>query len=102
MATPESDYKDQLRRYLEERGIYYTNVQGGFGVAPGAPDMILCLNGHFVAFEGKTYKGKQVDDQIIHQAKIEASGGQYYIVKTLAQAIDIIDLICGKPSVSQP
>lgn len=93
MATPESDYKDVLRRYLEERGIYYTNVQGGFGVAPGAPDMILCVNGYFVAFEGKTYKGKQSDDQIIQQSKIEASGGKYYIVKTMAEAIKILDQI---------
>ena len=45
MGTPESDYKERLRQYLTDRGIYWTNVQGGFGVAPGAPDMILCVDG---------------------------------------------------------
>lgn len=93
MGTPESDFKVRLRQYLDDRGIYWTNVQGGFGVAPGAPDMILCVEGHFLALESKTYKGQQSDDQKIHQAKIEANGGQYHLVKSLAQAIDIIDQI---------
>ena len=93
MATPESDFKRQLRKYLDDRGIYYTNIQGGFGVAPGAPDMILCVEGHFLALESKTYRGRQSDDQKIHQAKIEANGGQYHLVKTLDQAKQIIDEI---------
>ena len=93
MATPESDFKRQLRKYLDDRGIYYTNIQGGFGVAPGAPDMILCVEGHFLALESKTYRGRQSDDQRIHQAKIEANGGQYHLVKTLDQAKQIIDEI---------
>ena len=96
MATPESDFKRQLRKYLDDRGIYYTNVQGGFGVAPGAPDMILCVEGHFIAFESKTYKGRQSDDQRIHQAKIEASGGKYHLVRTMAEAIAIIDDITSR------
>ena len=69
MATPESDFKRRLRQYLDDRGIYYTNIQGGFGVAPGAPDMILCVNGLFVAFESKTYKGRLSDDQKIHKKR---------------------------------
>lgn len=93
MSTPESDFKRQLRRYLDDRGIYYTNIQGGFGVAPGAPDMILCVEGHFIAFEGKTYRGRQSDDQKIHQARIEANGGQYHLVRTVAEATEIIDRI---------
>lgn len=93
MATPESDFKRQLRKYLDNRGIYYTNIQGGFGVAPGAPDMVLCVEGQFVAFESKTYNGHQSDDQKIHQAKIEASGGKYYLTRTLEEAEMIIDRI---------
>lgn len=91
--TPESDFKERLRRYLDSQGIYWTNVQGGFGVAPGAPDMILCIDGKFIAFESKTYRGHLSDDQIIHKEKIEASGGLYFITKTLEQAKDIIDRV---------
>lgn len=96
MATPESDFKRQLRKYLDERGIYYTNIQGGFGVAPGAPDMILCVEGHFIALESKTYKGRQSDDQRVHQIKIEVNGGQYHLVRTLPQVIEIINEVRGR------
>lgn len=91
MATPESDYKERLRQYLTEQGIYWTNIQGGFGVAPGAPDMILCVDGKFVAFESKTYRGHLSDDQKIQRGKIEASGGLYFITKTMDQAKKILD-----------
>lgn len=91
MATPESDYKERLRQYLTEQGIYWTNIQGGFGVAPGAPDMILCVDGKFVAFESKTYRGHLTDDQKIQREKIEASGGLYFVTKTMDQAKDILD-----------
>ena len=93
MATPESDFKRRLRQYLDDRGIYYTNIQGGFGVAPGAPDMILCVNGLFVAFESKTYKGRLSDDQKIHKKKIETSGGIYCVTRTLEEAEEIISCI---------
>ena len=93
MATPESDFKSRLKQYLDDRGIYWTNVQGGFGVAPGAPDMILCFKGLFVAFESKTYKGKLSDDQIKQREKIEASGGIYCITHTLEEAKDILNCI---------
>ena len=93
MGTPESDYKERLRQYLTSRGIYWTNIQGGFGVAPGAPDMILCVDGRFVAFESKTYQGHLSDDQIIQKGKIEANGGLYFVTKTLKQAEDILDQI---------
>lgn len=98
MATPESDFKRRLRQYLDDRGIYYTNIQGGFGVAPGAPDMILCVEGQFIAFESKTYRGRQSDDQKIHQAKIEANGGKYYLTRTLEEAEEILDHITDSRS----
>lgn len=98
MATPESDFKRRLRQYLDDRGIYYTNIQGGFGVAPGAPDMIICVDGQFIALESKTYKGRQSDDQKIHQAKIEANGGKYYLTRTLEDAEMIIDHITDSNS----
>ena len=93
MSTPESDFKVRLRQYLDDRGIYYTNIPGGFGVAPGAPDMVLCVGGLFVAFESKTHRGRLSDDQLIQKKKIEANGGIYCVTRTLEDAEEIISCI---------
>jgi len=53
MSTPESRVKDDVKKLLTERGIwYYMPVQTGYGVG-GIPDFICCWKGLFIALETK-------------------------------------------------
>lgn len=93
---------------LENRGnIYFVrcnvfqgkikraNGQDGFikQAKAGAPDIIICVNGKFVGFEVKTETGKQSDLQKEAEAKIKRAGGLYFIVRSVNQAITIINNI---------
>ena len=56
--TPEKRVKLQVRKVLDELGVYYFFPPGmGLGRS-GIPDVICCYNGLFVAIECKAGKGK--------------------------------------------
>lgn len=60
MATPEGRVKEQVRKLLKERRIwYYQPVQNGMGVV-GIPDFVCCWNGRFLGIETKA-PGKRSD-----------------------------------------
>ena len=62
---------------------------GAYGVA-GLPDIILCLNGRFVAFEVKTPSGKLTKLQEITLQRINAANGKAYKVTSLEEVKEII------------
>lgn len=56
--TPEKKVKTQVKKQLDEMGIYhFSPYQAGMGRA-GIPDIIGCYRGLFVAIECKAGKGK--------------------------------------------
>ena len=56
--TPEKKVKAQVKKQLDELGIYhFSPYQAGMGRA-GIPDIICCYRGLFVAIECKAGKGK--------------------------------------------
>ncbi len=61
--------------YLKERGFYHINVYGGGRTAKGAPDLITCIGGQFVAFELKVDNNQMQPDQVIHSAGSSARAG---------------------------
>lgn len=78
MSKPEKRLQDKAIRYLRERGIYYLNLYGDGFSGKGKPDLIVCYNGQFVAFELKVGANNMQDDQIIHKIRIERSGGLHF------------------------
>lgn len=58
MAGPEKIVEDKIKNYLEEKGYWYMKVWGGSGVKKGVPDILTCINGHFVSLEVKRADGK--------------------------------------------
>ncbi len=60
---------------------------------PGTPDIIFCYKGKYIGFETKTETGKQSDLQKQAESKIKRAGGLYFIVKSVNQAINIINNI---------
>ena len=51
--TPEGEIKDRVRKVLDELGAYYFfPAANGLG-RTGIPDVIACIDGHFVGIECK-------------------------------------------------
>lgn len=94
----ESRLQSKIIAYLKANGIYYVNTYGSGMTAKGVPDLLICLNGKFIAFECKVgVNGLQVDQQI-HAIRIKRSGGKHYCPRTLEEAIKIIERERGSAS----
>ena len=88
----EKDIVNQIMRYLKTVPLCFAWKQHGgqFGTA-GLPDIILCLNGHFVAFEVKTPTGRLTPLQKSTLTKIMNAKGYAYKVTSLQEVKEIID-----------
>jgi hypothetical protein len=73
--------------YLQSQGIYYINIYGSGRTAKGAPDLIACINGKFVAFELKVDNNDMQPDQRIHKRRILKSGGRHFCPRSLEEFI---------------
>lgn len=93
MVKPEKNLQDKCISYLKGRGIYYLNLFGDGWSGKGKPDLIVCLNGRFVAFELKVGENDLQDDQKIHRLRIRRSGGLHYSPYTLDEFIKIVEEI---------
>jgi pantoate kinase len=75
MSTPEVKVKKQIRKILDELGVYYAMPIGtGYGNS-GVPDFLVCANGKFVGIEAKAGKGKTTALQDAHLSRIRGAGG---------------------------
>jgi hypothetical protein len=86
----ESKLQQECVKYLKSKGIYYINIHGGGWGAKGAPDLITCINGKFVAFELKTGDNDMQPDQQIHRKRIVTNGGRHYCPRSLQEFISIV------------
>ena len=91
MSKPEKKLQDKCISYLKAKGIYHINKFGDGWSAKGAPDLIACINGKFVAFELKVGENDLQDDQKIHRIRIRRSGGLHYSPYTLSEFIGIVE-----------
>lgn len=88
--TPEGAIKKAMREWLEDNSIWYTNVQGGAFVTPGAPDIIAVVDGRFLGIEAKTKTGRLREDQKICRDAIEASGGTYIVARSVEDVMEAV------------
>lgn len=90
--TPEGKVKDDIKKWLRDRGIwFYMPVQNGMGVT-GIPDFVCCMAGKFVAIEAKA-PGKRANTSANqdHQiAAIHKAGGAAIVVDDVAQ-LDVLE-----------
>ena len=91
MTKPEKKLQDKAIDYLERRGIYNLNLFGDGWSGKGKPDLIVCINGRFVAFELKVGENDLQDDQKIHRLRIRRSGGLHYAPYTIEEFISIVE-----------
>ena len=74
-ATPEKKVKDKIVAVLKDEGVYYFfPATHGYGRS-GVPDIIACVNGHFLAIECKAGGGKLTALQVREIEHIRRCGG---------------------------
>jgi Holliday junction resolvase len=74
-ATPEKRVKDKVVGILKDEGTYYFfPATHGFGRS-GVPDIVACVNGHFLAVECKAGKNKPTTLQVREIEHIRRCGG---------------------------
>jgi len=57
----------------------------------GLPDIFVVISGHFIGLEVKD-KGKQEPEQIKWEKDLKKHGASYYVVHSLDEAIEVINL----------
>ena len=76
----EKVFENKIKAYLKSIGAYFIKTHGDRFSRVGTPDIISCVNGHFVAVEVKAENGKPSDLQIYHLDEIRKSGGHSFLL----------------------
>ena len=94
MTKLEAEIMREIRKYLSKNGYYWSNLPAGIiGHRKGDPDMVACINGRYVALEGKTSTGRQSPRQKEVERLITQSGGIYAIVQSVEDVKGIVEKI---------
>jgi hypothetical protein len=88
---PEAKLRAQIYRRLKKLGIFYLPIVGHPAQTRGIPDLILIINGLFVGIELKAGKNKQSESQVEMEKKITKAGGKYYVVRSVAGLMEVLD-----------
>ena len=71
----EKIYENKIKSYLKSIGAYFIKTHGDRFSKVGTPDILACVNGHFVAVEVKAENGKPSELQLYHIEQIQKAGG---------------------------
>lgn len=93
MTQAESRIKREIRAAISERGAFWSLVPEGTFAKPGDPDMVVCYKGRYIGMEGKTSSGRLSEIQKMRRDQIEAAGGIYAVVRSVEDAMTVLDKI---------
>ncbi|CAM3400177.1 VRR-NUC domain-containing protein [Pseudostreptobacillus hongkongensis] len=98
----EKDLENKIKKHLEKNGHYHFKVHGSLYMKSGIPDIIACINGHFVGIEVKRPDGKGItsDLQKIHIANIKKSGGYSAVINNYDDYLQFYSTVCNQYSTS--
>ena len=88
--TEEGDIKKTIKAKLRALGVVYYMVPQGAYCTPGAPDMVIIVNGHTFHTEVKTKTGRLEEDQKRMQRRILEQGADYVVVRSAEDVINMI------------
>ena len=78
--TPEAKVKKKVKEILDQMGVYhFSPMQNGMGRA-GIPDIIGCLEGHFIGIECKAGTNKPTPLQEQNLERILQAGGYALVI----------------------
>jgi Holliday junction resolvase len=88
----EAEIVNRIKAYLKTlEGCFAWKEHGGIYGTGGIPDIIVCFNGRFIAFECKTETGKTTALQAITINKIREAGGVAGVVRSVDEAKAILN-----------
>ena len=80
VSQREKLYENKIKAYLKSIGAYFIKTHGDRFSRVGTPDIIACVNGHFVAVEVKAENGKPSDLPLYHLEQIRKAGGHSFLL----------------------
>ena len=91
VVSSEKAITKKIRDWLKlQPNVWFFKVHGGPHQAAGVPDLILCVNGHFVALEVKRPGKKATVLQTRTIQQINNSNGDAHIVTSLDEVKEFI------------
>lgn len=76
----EKNFENKIKTYLKDKGCWFVKYFANRMTKSGIPDILVCVNGYFLAIEVKASNGKPSDLQIHHRDAIRKSGGLSIII----------------------
>ena len=76
----EKNFENKIKAYLKSIGAYFIKTHGDRFSRVGTPDIIACINGHFVAVEVKAENGKPSDLLRCQIEQIRKAGGHSFLL----------------------
>ena len=71
----EKNFEMRIKRFLEDQEAYWVKYFANAYTKAGIPDLLCCVNGHFVAVEVKAQTGKASPLQIYNCNRIRQTKG---------------------------
>lgn len=71
----EKQFETKVKQFLKSHDVWFIKIWGGGFQKAGIPDLLCCINGHFVAIELKGTNGTPTELQKYNIRKINESGG---------------------------
>ena len=88
----EKVFENKIKKLLKEKQAYYVKFFGCGITTAGTPDILACVNGHFLGIECKTDNGRLSELQRLKLKAIQSSGG-IGIVAAPCSWYDVVKLI---------
>lgn len=76
----EKQFENKIKAWLKDNGCYFVKFFANRMTKTGVPDILACVNGHFVGIEVKAQNGKPSELQLYNVKKIRESGGLAFVV----------------------
>lgn len=70
MAGKEKNFENKIKEFLKKEHCYFFKFWGTMYTRAGVPDLIACVNGHFVGIEVKSDSGKPSEIQLVNIKEI--------------------------------
>ena len=77
----EKNFEGRVKRWLRQNGCYVVKYYGCGTTRAGVPDLLICVNGKFLAVELKAEKGTTTPLQETQLKLIEKAGGTGLVLK---------------------
>ena len=71
----EKAFEQRVKQYLSDQGCWVLKTWSNGVQREGVPDLLICINGYFLAVELKAANGKPSSLQLWNVEQIRAAGG---------------------------